>query len=160
SFETVYNDHFDFVWRTSRRLGIPEASLDDVVQDVFIVVYRRLRDFRGHSSLKTWLFGIVLRVVQTHRRTASRRALELLGDREPCCTAPGPAEATERAQARATLQQLLDTMDEDKRVVFVLVELEQMSCPEVAEASGANLNTVYSRLRAARREFEAALARH
>jgi RNA polymerase sigma-70 factor (ECF subfamily) len=159
-FDTVYDDYFDFVWRTCRRLGIPEASLDDAVQDVFIVVHRRLGDFRGHSSLKTWLFGVVLRVVQTHRRTASRRPAEPLGDYEPKCPKAGPAEATAKAQARAVLQRLLDELDEEKRVVFVLVEIEQMSCPEVAEAVSANINTVYSRLRAARKDFDAALARY
>src|SRR5690606_26452212 len=130
-FERVYDDYFDFVWRTCRRLGIPEASLDDAVQDVFVVVYRRLGDFRGHSSLKTWLFGVVLRVVQTHRRTASRRGAEPLGDREPNCPRAGPAEATEKAQARAVLQALLDELDEEKRIVFILVEIEEMSCPEI-----------------------------
>lgn len=160
SFEAVYEEYFDFVWRTLRRLGVQDAHLDDAVQDVFIVVYRRLSDFRGHSSLKTWLFGIVLRVARTHRRTAVRRGAELLGDREPDCTAPGPAEATEHAQGRELLRRILDGLDEQKRVVFVLAELEQMSTPEIAAALGVNVNTVYSRLRAARRDFEAALARH
>lgn len=160
SFEQVYESHFEFVWRTLRRLGVPDAALDDIVQDVFIVVYRRLQNFRGESSLKTWLFGILLRVLATHRRTAQRRATEPLGDREPLSHAPSPAAQVERAQARALLMQLLDALDEDRRIIFVSVEIEQMSCPDVAEALGVNLNTVYSRLRAARRDFEAVLSRH
>ena len=159
AFEVIYEQYFDFVWRTLRRLGVAEAALDDAAQDVFVVVYRRLADFRGHSTLKTWLFGIVVRVVRTHRRTTLRRGTEPLGDREPHCPLPGPAEATEQAEARELLHRLLDQLDDDKRVVFVMVEIEQMSCPDVAEALAVNLNTVYSRLRAARRDFEAALAR-
>jgi RNA polymerase sigma factor (sigma-70 family) len=100
AFESIYEEYFDFVWRTLRRLGVAEAALDDAAQDGFVVVYRRLADFRGQSTLKTWLFGIVVRVVRTHRRTALRRGADSLGDREPHCPLPGPAEATERAEAR------------------------------------------------------------
>src|SRR5579859_7717464 len=69
AFAEVYEDYFSFVWRSARRLGAPEASVDDVVQEAFVVVYRRLSQFEGRSSLKTWLFGIVLNVVRAHRRS-------------------------------------------------------------------------------------------
>ncbi len=157
-FDGVYDEYFSFVWRTLRRLGIPDAALEDVTQEVFFVVYRRLADFRGDSSLKTWIFGIVRRVVRTHRRTKARRPTEPLADREPRCLQPMPDETTERRQAQRILYRLLDTLDDDKREVFVMVEIEGMSCPEIASAIGVNLNTIYSRLRAARQQFEMTLA--
>lgn len=156
----VYEEHFDFVWRSMRRLGVPERALDDAVQEVFIVVHRRLADFEGRSSLKSWLFAIARRVAKDHRRRASRKdrtvALpEMLADPR----AQSPLEDAERAQAVRLLYQILDGLDDDKREVFILAELEQMAVPEIAAAISVNLNTVYSRLRAARQAFDKALAR-
>src|SRR4051794_16597314 len=74
TFEEVYEEHFSFVWRAARRLGAPAAAVDDVVQEVFLVVHRRLPEFAGRSSLKTWLFAIVLRVVRDHRRSLRRKS--------------------------------------------------------------------------------------
>lgn len=165
TFAEVYDAHFSFVWRSARRLGAPEAIVDDVVQEIFVVVFRRLDEFEHRSSLKTWLFGIVLNVVRTHRRSlrakhphvlsADRGAdLEALAD-----SAAGPQEAAMRAQATRVLDRLLDELDDDKRAVLVLAELEQMSAPEIATALELPLNTVYSRLRLARQEFATAAAR-
>jgi RNA polymerase sigma-70 factor (ECF subfamily) len=158
-FGAVYDEHFAFVWRSLRRLGVADAHLDDAAQDVFLVVYRRLAEFEGRSSLKTWLFGIVLRVVRTHRRTAMRKPTEPL-DVEPHANGSAPEELTEAAQAARLLHALLGELDDAPRAVFVLAELEEMTAPEISAALGVNLNTVYSRLRAARRDFDAALARH
>ncbi len=159
-FETVYEQHFDFVWRSLRRLGVREACLDDAAQDVFVVVHRKLDSFEGRSSLKTWLFGIALRVARNYHRTAQRRDAEALPETVADASAPGPHEATAQAEAVRLLHSLLDTLCDDRRAVFVMMELEQMSAPEVAEALSVNLNTVYSRLRKARVDFEAALTRH
>ncbi|MGF1468461.1 MAG: RNA polymerase sigma factor [Sandaracinaceae bacterium] len=158
----VYDAHGDFVWRSARRLGVADASLDDVVQDVFLVVHRRRRDFAGRSSVRTWLFGITLRVVRDHRRTLRRKG-GLAPLTEEAVAGPegrGPSAQAERNDAVRLLHRLLGSLDDDKRAVFILAELEQMSAPEIAEALELNVNTVYSRLRAARRLFEAALARH
>jgi RNA polymerase sigma-70 factor, ECF subfamily len=161
-FEALYQDHFDFVWRSARRLGVAERSLDDAVQDVFIVVHRRLGEFEGRSSVRSWIYGIARRVAHDHRRRARRKergeALPEGGLADP--RAPSPVEAAARAQAVALLYQLLDALDDDKREVFVLAELEQMTVPEIADSIGANVNTVYSRLRAARIAFDQAVARH
>ena len=162
AFDSVYDEHFPFVWRSVRRLGVAEASVDDVTQEVFLVVHRRLADFEGRSSLKTWLYGVVLRVVRGHRRTLQRKTRPQGGELEAIedTTAATPYESAEKAQAVRLLHALLDALDDDKREVFVLAELEQLPAPEIAEATGTNVNTVYSRLRAARREFEEAVARH
>lgn len=160
-FEAIYEAHFDFVWRSLRRLGVSDASLDDAAQDVFVVVHKRIEGFEGRSSLKTWLFGVALRVSRNYRRSARRRPTDALSDETVAdTTRPGPHEATAQAEAVRLLHALLDTLTDERRAVFVMMELEQMSAPEVAETLGVNLNTVYSRLRKARAEFSAALARH
>lgn len=159
-FDVVYAEHFAFVWRSLARLGVDEAALDDAAQEVFVVVHRRLGGFEGRSAVKTWLFGIAMRVAKDYRRWVRRK-----GGAEPLPVAlidggASPFETSERAEAVRLLHELLSQLDEKKRVVFVLSELEQMSAPEIAETLGANLNTVYSRIRVARQEFERVLARH
>jgi RNA polymerase sigma-70 factor (ECF subfamily) len=159
SFEAIYEEHVEFVWRSLRRLGVAAASLDDAVQEVFIVVHRRLAEFEGRSSMKTWLFGIALRVAHDHHRSVRRKGGLLPLEPTVADEAPGPHEQAVTAEAVRELDRVLAELDEDKRVVFILAELEQMTAPEIAEAVGVNMNTVYSRLRAARLAFEAALAR-
>ncbi len=160
-FESVYRDHFSFVWRSVKRLGVGEAFLDDVVQDVFVVVHRRLADFEGRSTIKTWLFGIALRVARDHRRSILRKAPREIVDPDSLwATSPGPAEATEKAQAVRLLHSILDELDDERREIFVMAELEQIPMPDVADTLGLNVNTAHARLRAARQTFEAAIARH
>jgi RNA polymerase sigma-70 factor (ECF subfamily) len=167
-FEDVYAEHFPFVWRSVRRLGVDASAVDDVVQEIFLVVHRRLAEFEARASMKTWLFGIALFTVKQHRRTLRRKPAQLGGsaamdpDVEQVRDASdrGPHEHATQREAVRTLHALLDELDDDKRAVLVLSELEQMTVPEIAEAVEANVNTVYSRLRAARRELDAAVARH
>jgi RNA polymerase sigma-70 factor, ECF subfamily len=159
-FAGLYQSQFGFVWRSLQRLGVNLAELDDAVQEVFVVVYRRLDSFEGRSSLRGWLFGIAVRVASQRRRTARRRPEQALPPDLPASESSDPHEATENAQARRLVYALLEELDDDKRAVFVLAELEQMTAPEIAEILQLKLNTVYSRLRAARREFEAALLAH
>lgn len=159
SFDEIYEAHFDFVWRSLRRLGVSEVALDDAVQDVFLVVHRRLGDFEARSAMKTWLFGIAMRVAQDHRRAARRKgALETLPE-SLADAAPGPLELLEASEALKLLDRALSKLDEEKRAVFVLAEIEEMTAPEIADTLGVKLNTVYSRLRAARHELEATLDR-
>jgi RNA polymerase sigma-70 factor (ECF subfamily) len=159
-FPAVYQAHFDFVWRSLRRLGVPESAVDDAHQEVFLIAYRRLGEFHGRSKVKTWLFGIALNVVRHQRRSFQRdQSHEPLSETVPA-QQPGPLESAANSEARATLEAFLAHLDPDKRAVFILAELEQMTVVEVAEATQTNLRTVYSRLRAARQEFEQAVARH
>ena len=157
SFAKLYEAHFDFVWRSVRGLGVTDRDLDDAVQEVFIVVHRQLPHFEGRSSLRSWLFGIARRVASDHRRRARRkdRGEELRDDR---AIPAAQLDAIASQEARRTLHEILNGIDEDKREVFVLVELEHMTMPEVAEVLGINLNTAYSRLRAARIAFNDAVA--
>jgi len=160
-FDDVYRAEFGFVWRSAKRLGLRDAGLDDAVQEVFLVVHRRLAEFEGRSSLRTWLFGITLRVVRDHRRSARRRDPGPPVDPDTLrATGGGPAESAEKAEAVRLLHALLDELDDERREVFVMAELEQMPMPEIAEALAINVNTAYARLRIARQEFEQALGRH
>lgn len=160
SFEDIYEEHFDFVWRSVRRLGVPPSSIDDAAQDVFVIVHDRLAAFEGRSSLKTWIFGIVVHVARAHRRAAQRRAAEAADPDALAAPAQSPHERAIAAEAARLLHDVLDEMPDERREVFVLMELEEMSAPDVAVALGLKLNTVYSRLRHAREDFETAVARH
>lgn len=161
----IYAQHADFVFRNLRRLGVIESAIDDAVQDVFLVVHRRLGDFEARAQVTTWLFGIVLRVAQSYRRSAMRRRARLSDtpasdvEQVPVSTAESPIELLERREAATLLHRLLDELDDDKRAMLVCVELEQMTVPEAAESLGLNLNTAYGRLRAARATFNEAVAR-
>jgi RNA polymerase sigma-70 factor (ECF subfamily) len=154
SFDEVYEAHFAFVWRVLRTFGVPDTALEDAAQDVFVVVHRRLSEFEGRAAVTTWLFAIARRIACTHRRKLGRdNRSEPISDDD--FAAPNDTfAALSRAQAAATVLAILDTMDDEKRAVFALVELEQLSVPEVAKLLDLNLNTTYSRLRMARQVFE------
>ncbi|HEX7666065.1 MAG TPA: sigma-70 family RNA polymerase sigma factor [Polyangiaceae bacterium] len=165
TFDGVYEAHFAFVWRTARRLGVGESDVSDVAQEVFLVVHRRLDSFEQRGSVKTWLYGILRRVVSDYRRS-QRRKPSMVGRAEAIepdawsSDESDPAESAEQREAMALVNRLLDELDDDKREAFVLAELEGMTTSEIAEALDANPNTVASRIRAGRLAFEAALARH
>jgi RNA polymerase sigma-70 factor (ECF subfamily) len=164
TFDDVYTEYFPFVWRSAEGLGVPASALDDVVQEVFLVVYRKLPSFEARSSLRTWVYGVVLHTARRHRRTSQRKRLDQVEDLAVAgetleATGPGPHESIEQAEALRQLDALLEQLDDEKREVFVLAELEQLTAPEIAEILGANVNTIYARIRAAKRAFEQALAR-
>ncbi len=159
TFEAVYQANFDFVWRSVRGLGVAAAAVDDATQDVFVVVHRRLHEFEARAHIRSWLFGIALRVARDYRRSVRRKGPQVQLPETLCSSqAASPFDTTARAQALRFVEAFLDTLNDDKRVVFVLAELEQLRPPEIAEMLELNLNTVYSRLRAARLEFAQAVA--
>lgn len=155
----IYRAHFDFVWRSLRRLGLPLTALDDAAQEVFLIAFRKLPEFEQRSSFKTWLFAIAWRVARRQQKQERQRAAQELTDELADQYEPGPHERTAQSEAVRLLYSLLDALDQDKRAVFVMAELEQMTMPEIAEVIGVPLNTAYSRLRAARKAFDAAYAR-
>ncbi len=163
SFEEVYEQCFDLAWRNIRRLGVPDAQVADAVQDVFMIVHRRLGELDGRPSLRAWVCAIVTRIASDHRRTLRRKSphadASVEADTLPDEGARDPYDSALREEGVRRLHQLLDALDDEKRAVFVLAELEQMSAPEIAESLGENVNTVYARLRAARREFELLVTR-
>jgi RNA polymerase sigma-70 factor (ECF subfamily) len=160
SFDAVYEEYLDYVWRSLKGLGIRDPSLDDAIQDVFIVIHRRLAQFEGRSTLRTWVFGIALRVARDYRRREQRKGGLQPLDFEPVDRAPGPHEHATRSAALRQLAAVLDRLDEARREVFVLAEIQELTAPEIAEILGINVNTAYSRIRAARQDFKAAFERH
>ena len=159
SLEEIYDRHFDFVWRSLRSLGVAESAIDDAVQELFVVVHRRLADFEGRSSLKSWLFGIARNIALRELRTRQRKVRDADLAAEPAAPGADPCDIAERAEAAELLVRLLHRLDDDKRAIFVLVEIEQMTVPDAAAALAINVNTAYSRLRLARRRFQEAAAR-
>lgn len=153
-FSDVYSKYYRFVWRVLRALGVPPAAMEDVVQDVFVVVHRRLPEFEGRSDVRTWLFRIARWVVtDDRRRRRAKPAHEPIDEVALADAGPGPFEMAARSQTVRTLERILNRMDEEKRIVFLLMDLEEMNAPEVAELLAVNVNTVYSRLRLAREQF-------
>jgi RNA polymerase sigma-70 factor, ECF subfamily len=156
AFDQVYEAHFSFVFRNAKRLGVADASVDDVVQEVFVVLYRRLDDYDRRSSIRGWIYGILCNVVREYRRTRRRKESPLCAldpetsTSEGAISDQGPAEVVEQQEAARLLLRMLDTLDDEKREVLVLAELEQMNIPEIAQTLGVNVNTLYSRLKAAK----------
>jgi RNA polymerase sigma-70 factor (ECF subfamily) len=158
TFDELYAQHFGFVWRNLRRLGVPDALVEDAAQDTFVVVHRRLADLQPEASAKGWLFGIALRVARDYRRRQKRKpTVSFDADAAPT-SAANPFEDIAVAQAGRVLARFLAALDDDRRAVFVLSELEEMSAPEISAVLGTGVNTVYSRLRSARQRFVAFLA--
>jgi len=157
--------HFDFVWRSARRLGLSPADADDAAQDVFIVLARRLDEVEQQRE-RSFLFGTLLRTVATRRRSSGRRREELAADveLEPSAAldpnvALDPEALSELAGVRPLLEALLDALPEAQRAVFILYELEELELAEIAELLDIPSGTVASRLRTARAAFEAAAQR-
>lgn len=159
SFREVYRDHAAFVWRVLRRLGLSPADAEDVTQEVFVVVLKKLDAFARRSTLRTWLYGIAYRAASEHRRRAHVRSEVPTGSPDAGATEPPQPESLDRKRAREQLDAILAALDDDKRAVFVFYEIEELSMNEVAEIVGCPLQTAYSRLRAAREHVEAAARR-
>jgi RNA polymerase sigma-70 factor (ECF subfamily) len=159
TFADVYTQHFDLVWRSLRHLGVPTRLLDDAVQDVWLVVHRKLAEFDGRSALSTWLFGICINVAR-----ARRRAREVMQPAEPLSEQmqsrePSPEHALESSRVWKLVEGFMAELPELHRAIFVSNLLENFSPAETASATGVDVNTVYKRVRALRRSFQRLLER-
>jgi RNA polymerase sigma-70 factor (ECF subfamily) len=161
TFDELYDEHFDFVWRSLRRLGVPDADLHDVAQEVFVVVHRRLPDFEGRSKVTTWLFRIAFHAARDRRRRAHvrREVFDATALEQSADAALDARTLLERRDDLELFDRALATMDLDQRAVFTLFELEGMSGNDIAEALEIPLGTAYSRLRLAREAFRRAVLR-
>jgi RNA polymerase sigma-70 factor, ECF subfamily len=157
TFRATYDEHFGFVWRCLRGLGVAESQIDDAAQEVFVVIHRGLAAFRGDSSIKTWIYGIVRNVARNQRRGQRHQRDQRDLDHATPSGAPDPEAQLQALQRARFVQIFLEGLDERNREVFVLAFLEQMSGPEIAEILAIPLNTAYSRLRVSRLAFEAAI---
>jgi len=160
-FRALYDGHVDFVWRNLRRLGVPPCDVEDRTQEVFVVAHRRFEEFeeRGHGP-RAWLFQIVLRIASDSRRHDRRHPEEPDGGNASSRASiePPQAEAFARREALSKLDTALQSIGIGRRTVLLLHEIEEMTAPQIARALAIPLNTVYSRLRAARAELEEAMA--
>lgn len=159
-FRAIFDAEVRYVWTTLRRLGVGPADLDDVTQEVLLRVYRQLDQYDPARPLRPWLFGIAHRVASEWRRYRRRhpeRPEESVP--ESADSSPGADETVASRQARTAVLRALDALDEDRRAVFILHELDGVAVPEIAAALGVPLNTAYSRLRLAREDFKAAINR-
>jgi RNA polymerase sigma-70 factor (ECF subfamily) len=157
--EQAFEQHFSMVWRSLRRLGVPDSALDDAAQDVFLVLHRRWSDFQHQSSMRTWLYGILLRVASDHTRRARRERARWSNEEAPELEslAAAPDDLYQQREAALLLRFALAQLEDKDRQILVLIDLEERSVVEAADALGINLNTAYSRLRRARQSFEKAL---
>ena len=160
----IFDAHGDFVWRVLARSGVRDADLRDAAQEVFIVVARKHDERSGESSLTTWLYGVAVRVAANYRRKAHHRHEELTDaipetPRDSYATDGDPERAFANEEARLRLAAILDELPPDQRIVFMMFELEEKTCPEIAETLGIPLGTVYTRLRLARIRFEESVAK-
>lgn len=156
SVAEVFEQELPYVARVLRYFGIPDADLADVCQEVFVVVHRKLPEFEHRSAIRTWLFRISQRTASDYRKRAHVRREVPVAEPQLGQSEDGE-ESTERVDLRRQLLELLDQLDEDKRVVFVLFEIEGLGMKEIAEILDCPLQTAYSRLHAARRMLKEAL---
>ncbi|MDX2019510.1 MAG: sigma-70 family RNA polymerase sigma factor [Deltaproteobacteria bacterium] len=157
AWRQLYDQHAPLVYRLGRRMGLTEEKTADVCQEVFLRVYRNLGHFRGDSQFSTWLYRITINEVsRAHREGSVRRALDAMLGRQwqPADADPGPERRAQASEAAVVLEEILGRMKPKKRSVFVLFELEELSTEEIADVLGCGVETVKSRLRHARAEFD------
>jgi RNA polymerase sigma-70 factor, ECF subfamily len=150
----LFRTHGPYVWRALRYLGAPSAEIADLVQEVFVVVHRKIDTFEGRAELRTWIYGICLRVIAAHRRRARVQREDVVAEVPDVGAEAEQDESVERGQNRALLRAALERLSPERRAVFVLYEIEELAMREVAEAVGCPLQTAYSRLYAARQDVE------
>ncbi len=160
----VLHSHGDFLWRTLQRLGVADSDLSDVLQEVLIVLHRKLVSFDPERPIEPWMFAICAKTASTYRRRAHRRK-EVVTDPAAEAFAARVAETTSpeteavRSEARSELVAVLDSLDPERRALLVMFEIEQLSCDRIAETTGIPVGTVFSRLVAARKQFAQIVAR-
>jgi RNA polymerase sigma-70 factor (ECF subfamily) len=157
-FASVFQENLDYVWRVLRCLGVPSADVDDVCQEVFVVVHRRLPEYEARGTMRAWLYGIARRVWSDQRRRAWRqheRTVAELPDR-PDAPGTGPGDRAEQRQSLDQLAATLAALPEEQRMTFLLYEVEQLTMAEIAAAMECPLQTGYTRLRAARAHVQRA----
>lgn len=155
----LFADHAAFVWSLLRRLGVPAADAEDVCQEVFVTVHRKLPELELRAAPRTWLYGIAVRTASDYRRSARVRREDLGGELPEQPVGASQHDAAEARQDLRWLDATLDALDDAQRAIFVLYEVEELPMREVAAVVGCPLQTAYSRLHAARRHVQDAARR-
>lgn len=146
TFTQLFEEHFGFVCRSLQRLGVREADMEDIAQELFLAVHRALPGSDRSRPIRPWLFGFAIRYASNYRRLSWHRGREL-------DDMPVSPKLHDKLAAKRTVLAALEQLDFDKRVVLVMHDLEELTAPEIAAELGIPLNTVYSRVRLAREAF-------
>jgi RNA polymerase sigma-70 factor (ECF subfamily) len=150
SFPELFRAHLPYVLRVLRYLGAPASDVEDLAQEVFLTVHRKLPAYEGRGRITTWLFAICGGAVRDHRKRAHRRHEQPEASPPDAAAEPTQESELEFRRALATLEDVLAGVDEDQRLTFLLYEVEELTMKEIAEAMGCPIQTGYTRLRAAR----------
>jgi RNA polymerase sigma-70 factor (ECF subfamily) len=160
SIEVLFRQGYSYVFHTLRRLGVHERDIEDVAQEVFMTVNAILADYDSARPLRPWLFGIAYRHALRHRQKARHRRERIDSSPGTDVVAPhGTEESIAVREARTVVLAALESVEDHRRAVFVMAEIDGLTAPEIAEALGIPVNTVYSRLRLARTEFASGVKR-
>jgi len=159
SFSGIFARDLGYVWTSLRRLGVPKRDLEDLSHDVFFRVYQRLADYDPERPFRPWLFGFCFRVASDYRRRFANQREVLGAELEPIDPSPDALDRLVQAEATSLAQLVLQSLELERRAVFVMHEIDECPIPEVANALGIPLNTAYSRLRLAREQFAEGLRR-
>ena len=159
SFRAIFARDLGYVWTSLRRLGVPNRDLEDLSHDVFFRVYERLSDYDRERPFRPWLFGFCFRVASDYRRRSAVQREILGAELEPIDPSPDALDRLVQAEATSLAQSVLQSLELERRAVFVMHEIDGAPIPEVADALGIPLNTAYSRLRLAREQFADGLRR-
>jgi len=157
TFRELFDAEFNYVCRVLRRLGVREADMEDMAQELFVSVHRRFDELDPNRGPRPWLFSFALRASANYRRLARHRERDELSPEAPS-SSPNPEQLAVRDQARQQVLAALDALPFERRTVFVMHDIEGFSAPEIAKQVEVPLNTVYSRLRLARADFRKAIA--
>jgi RNA polymerase sigma-70 factor (ECF subfamily) len=149
SFAHVFEEHVPFLWRAAVALGVPESDADDVCQEVMLVVHKKLATFEG-EAVRSWLYGICLRIASDYRKKARVRRERPTSEPPDAVFGSTQLEEVAARRAETRLLEVLAELDDDKRNAFVLVEIGELTLREISEATETPLQTLYSRLQAAR----------
>jgi RNA polymerase sigma-70 factor (ECF subfamily) len=155
----IYDRELAYVWSTLRRLGIPSRNLEDLSHDVFLVVHRRFAEYDRARPIRPWLFGIAYRVAAQYHRRANVRNELLDAAVEPAGNGSTPLDDLLQKQNRRLVADALASLDLERRALFIMYEIDGVPVTEIAEQLQLPLNTAYTRLRLARRDFRDAIAR-
>lgn len=158
-YEAMYRREFSYVFHSLRRLGVNPSDLEDLSHDVFLAAYRRIQDFDASRPIRPWLFGFAYRIASDHRRL-SRHRREFGGlEADAKDAAHLPDEQLAAKQTRDLVIQALDEIEFERRGILIMHDVDGHPMPEISRVLSIPLNTAYSRLRLARRDFEAAIRR-
>jgi RNA polymerase sigma-70 factor (ECF subfamily) len=158
-FREIFEREFDYVWTSLRRLGVHDRDLEDVAQELFLQVHRRLDEYDPSRPVRPWLFAFAVRCASDWRRLARHRREVPDDGLEARSPAGGAEEDIARAEDVALVLRALRSIEMDRRAVFILYELDEQPMKEIAATLGVPLFTAYSRLRLARKDFVAAVRR-